>query len=129
MFPQPSVILFTRGSLSQHAPQVTYLGGSLSRGGLCPREWSLSQGGLCPGGVSVPGSGLCPRVVSVWGVSLWGGLCEGDPPNGNERAVRILLECILVISMFKHLLTVILYLRPSEAMSLSSSFSLYVNQS
>ena len=40
-----------------------------------------------------------------------------------------LLECILVISMFKHLLTIILYLRSSEAMSLSCSFSLYVNQS
>ena len=43
--------------------------------------------GLCPGGVSVPqGSGLCPG----------GCLCHGDPPYGNERAVRILLECILV---------------------------------
>ena len=38
----------------------------------------------------------CPRRgVSV---SVGGGLCQGDPPPpyGNRRAVRILLECILV---------------------------------
>ena len=51
-----------------------------TRGGL-----GLCPGGLCSGRVSVKG-GLCP-----------GGLCHGDPPYGNERAVRILLECILVV--------------------------------
>ena len=50
------------------------------------------QGGsrsLSRGGVSVLG-GLCP-----------GCLCHGDPPPyGNERAVRILLECVLVHLLF-----------------------------
>ena len=45
---------------------------------------SVLRGGLCPGGLSL------------------GGLCLGEslswrPPYGNERAVRILLECILVV--------------------------------
>ena len=44
-------------------------------------------GTLSRGGVSVRGS-LCPE-----------GLCPGDPPYGNVRAVRILLECILVFVM------------------------------
>ena len=69
-------------------------------GGLCP-----GQEGLCPGvsvqevGVSVQGG------VSVqWGSlslsrggSLSRGVCQGDPPYSKERAVRILLECILVL--------------------------------
>ena len=42
------------------------------------------QGGLCPGG-SLSRGGLC------LGVSLL-----GRPPYGNERAVRILQECILL---------------------------------
>ena len=66
---------------------VSLQGGSLSRG-LCPRgfsvQGSLSKGVLCPG-VFCPG-GLCPG----------GGLYQEDPPYGNMRAVRILLECILV---------------------------------
>ena len=41
---------------------------------------------LCRGGLRPTGG-----VVSVRG-----GLCHGDPSYGNERAVRILLECILV---------------------------------
>ena len=40
----------------------------------------MEEGGLCAGG----------------GVSVQGGLCQGDPPYGKEQAVRILLECILV---------------------------------
>ena len=79
MFSQASVILFTGGvsvptCTTGHINWINcrlYPGGSLS-GGLCP-------GGFCPGS-------LCPG----------GGLCKGDPPYGNERAVRILLECILV---------------------------------
>ena len=71
-------------------------GGLCPQGGLCPGE-SLSRGGLCPGeslsrGVSVQG-------VSIQGVSVKGSLCQGDP-HGKERAVRILLECILVLSNF-----------------------------
>ena len=50
-----------------------YVGGSMSTGGSLSRGW-----GFCPGGVSVQG-----------------GLCQGDLPTV-EWAVRILLECILV---------------------------------
>ena len=62
-------------------------GGSLSRqgvsvhGDLCPGRGVSAQGGLCSGG------GLCPGGVSV----------RETPKYGNERAVRILLECILVV--------------------------------
>ena len=55
--------------------------------------WFGSQGDL----------GLCPRGVHLVGGSLSGGcLCHGDPPYGNERAVRILLECILVLALSLH---------------------------
>ena len=69
-----------------HMPVILFTGGGL---------------GLRPGGVSIPGVyvpvGLCPGGVSVQGGLCPGGLCHGDPPPyGNERAVRILLECILV---------------------------------
>ena len=71
-----------RGSLSGGL----YLEGSLSKGVVSVLEGSLSKGGgLCPGGSLVQ----C-------GVSVQEGLCHRDPPYGNERAVRILLECILV---------------------------------
>ena len=56
-----------------------------------------------------PGPSMHHRGVSVQGVSFQRGLClggslprgglyQGDPPYGNARAVRILLEYILVIS-------------------------------
>ena len=62
-----------------HVSVILFTGGSRS----------LSMGGLCPGG------GLCQ------GVSLSGrGLCHGDPTYGNEQAVRILLECILIVQIF-----------------------------
>ena len=92
------------------------LGGSLSWG------WSLSRrvsvwGSLCPvgslsGGVSVQGWRVSVQGVSVQGLcpgeslsrgSLFGGcLSRGVsfmeiPLYGNERAIRILLECILVL--------------------------------
>ena len=61
-------------------------GGSVSKGrGLC---WGVSVWGSLLGG-------LCPRGL-CWGVSVQGGLCQGDPPYSYMRAVRILLECILV---------------------------------
>ena len=57
------------------------------------------QGGLCRGSLS---GGSLSMGISVWGVSVHGGLCPGGlclgdppPPYGNERAVRILLGCIL----------------------------------
>ena len=81
------------------------LSGGLSLGGLCP-------GGLCPVGVSV--QGVSVQRVSVRGVPVQGvlcpggvclvGLCHGNPPYSNERAVRILLECILVKSVFIYFL-------------------------
>ena len=38
------------------------------------------------------------RGISVQGVSVQGGLCQGDsPPYGKVWAVRILLECFLVL--------------------------------
>ena len=53
---------------------------------------SSVQGGLCPGR-----GGLCPGR----GVSVQGGLCR-ETHESQKRAVRMLLECILVgiISFF-----------------------------
>ena len=79
-------------------------------------SWShVPSAGLClwphvPSGGHIPG-GLCPGDLFLGGVSLsrvsrvWeGGLCKGDPltetpPYGKERAVHILLECILVMAV------------------------------
>ena len=58
-------------------------------GGLCPGG-SLSKGGFCPGGLCPKGAALCPNK---------GGLCPGAS-YGNEWVVSILLECILVMSVF-----------------------------
>ena len=72
-----------RGSLSQHAPHVTW------PGGLCP-------GGLCPGGslsmgVSVQGGSLSRGVsvcrVPVQGVSVWGVSVQGSPSGRPSRTV------------------------------------------
>ena len=73
-------------------------GGSLFRkGDLCP-DGSLSCGGLFPG-VSVWGS-LSRRSLSV-GISVretpWTETPGQRPPYSNERAVCILLECILML--------------------------------
>ena len=75
-------------------------------GGLCPGEGSLSKGGSLSRGVSVQrggsvqgrGSLSLPGGVSVrGGGSVRRGVCIREiPPYGNELAVRILLECILV---------------------------------
>ena len=64
-------------------PQCLFVhGGSLPEGSLSWGGVSLSEGSLCPWG-------LCPGRVSVR---------DSPPPYGKVRAVRILLECILVIS-------------------------------
>ena len=74
---------------------------SVRRGGLglCPGgslfRVSLSKGSLSRG-ISVRGS--LSRGSLSRGVFVQGCLCQGDPPCGNERAVRILLECILVFT-------------------------------
>ena len=87
-----------RGSLSRE-------GVSVQEGGLCPGRGSLSrEGGLCPGrGVFVQGGGSLSREggLCTGRGSLSRGALSGRPPNkdplyNNERAVRILLECILV---------------------------------
>ena len=64
-------------------------GVSVQGGGLCPGRGSLSREGVSVWGVSVQG-------VSVQGVSIWEIPPDRDPPYGNERAICILLECILV---------------------------------
>ena len=103
------------------------LGGSV-QGSLCPGR-SLS-GGLCPGGgVLCPGVGVFARGVSAQGQggSLPGGgrsqprgvsVRETPPTYGKERAVRILLECILVfiVSTSRILNSTFLYL-PSPNLS------------
>ena len=78
---------------------------------VCPQggSRSLSRGsppqGVSVRGVSVQGRSLS-RGVSVRGSLSGVGLCPGGgslswrPPYSNERAVRILLECILVLWSF-----------------------------
>ena len=83
------------GSLSRGGITVWGGGGSLSRG-------SLSWGSLSRGGISIQGS-LSGGVSLSMEVSVKGGICQGDPPMllyGYVRAVRILLECILVFYMY-----------------------------
>ena len=71
----------SQGGVSVSVPGVSPSGGGSLEGSL---SWGVSVWGSLSRGVSVWG-GLCPG----------GGLCHGDPPYGNERAVRILLKCIL----------------------------------
>ena len=68
------------------------------QGGISVQGVSV-QGGLCPGGLCLGFSlqgGLYSGESLSKGVSVQGGLCQGDPPYSNARAVRILLECILI---------------------------------
>ena len=61
------------------------MGGVSVQGDLCP-----GVGDLCPGiGGLRPGM----EVSLSWSLS-------GTPPYGKERVVRILLECILLLSSF-----------------------------
>ena len=90
MFLCLSVILFTGGLASQHASQVTWPGMVCIGGG-----GSLPPGGCLSLGVCIQGEGLHP-----------GGRL-GRPPQAlwdmvNKRAVRILLECILVFKSYSH---------------------------
>ena len=82
MFLHLSVILFMGGG----SVQGSLSGGSLSKR-VSVQGGSVSEGGLCPEG----------PLLRVVGLSLSRGLCQGNPPNGYVRLVRILLECILVI--------------------------------
>ena len=105
------------GGLCPGGKVSVHPGGSLFRGvsvqgDLCPGR-SLSRG-LCPGR-SLSRGGLCPGEFLSWGVSVQvgplsregsqsGGLCRGGGRGGRGtlsrgigRAVRILLECIVVL--------------------------------
>ena len=96
---------------------VSVQGGVSIWGGVSPiqRVWgrlsvwrgSLSGGSQYRGPLS-RGS-LSRGSLSRWDFSVQGGLCQGDPPDrdppdrdppyGNEQAVRVLLECILLVSI------------------------------
>ena len=70
-----------------------------------PSRWGFRPGGFLSGGISVQGvsvqwgvsvhRALCPGGLCPGGY-LSRGLCQGDPPHGNEWVVHILLECIIV---------------------------------
>ena len=51
---------------------------------------------LCPWGVSPSWGVFVLEGLYSQGLCPGGCLCHRDPPYGNERAVRILLECILI---------------------------------
>ena len=115
MFLHLSVILFTGGLCPGgiSAQGGVCLDGCLNRWVLCTRGWYLSRGGSLSRRVSVQGvsvqrevsvqgslcteGGLCPGESLYRGWSLSGGSLSGRPPYGNVRAVRVLLECILVL--------------------------------
>ena len=68
----------------------------LSTGGSAPGGGAWSQGGLLWG---MPGSGGC---LVLGGCLLLGGCLVKTPPGRPLlRAVRILLECILVVDYFR----------------------------
>ena len=84
---------------------------------------SVHGGCLCPGGgVSVKGGSLS-RGGSLSGGSLPREPLSGRPPYGKERAVRILLDCILVpnypidisVAFYLHLILVYYQLPDSDS--------------
>ena len=84
-----------------HLSVILFTGGGSLSGGLCQRG-SLSRGALCLGGLS-PGRSLT-KGVSVQGGSLSGEVSVGGRGltlYGKERAVHILLECVLILSCTK----------------------------
>ena len=112
MFLPMSVILFLRGSVRCH-----FLSGCLvpcSFWGLCLWSHVPSRGSLL-GGLSLS------RGISVWGsLSGGGGLCQGEPrtetskqiplTHVEERAIRVILECILVTVCVVWILNIFLFL-------------------
>ena len=86
-------------------------------GCVCSREGHVCQGGMRGGGVCTAGEGMHGRGASVHGRDAWGCVWQGMHGGGHawqgvcipqqilrdtvkERAVRILLECILVRILF-----------------------------
>ena len=63
------------------------------------REVSVQEGLGGGGGGSVL-EGFCLVGSLSRGLSVQEGYLSGRPPYGNERTVRILLECILVLFHF-----------------------------
>ena len=98
-----SVILFTGGCLGPHPRErLGGLAGGVSRPTPRGRLWGLAGVGFSPtpGGVSRPTPGGCPGP-HPGGSGPWGCIpacTEADPPSIRLllRAVRILMECILV---------------------------------
>ena len=78
-------------------------------GGACMVAPGGGHAWLLPGGACVvaPGGGACmvakggQHVWLLWGGHAWDMMRYGDTIN--ERAVRILLECILVWAMYFHI--------------------------
>ena len=95
-----------------YRPQTKFAKVMFSLVSVCPRGGGVLGfwgRGLCPGGVFVQEC-LCPGGLYPGGsmsrrISVRRVLCHIDPSYGNERAVRILLECILVFDEKKTAVT------------------------
>ena len=102
MFLPLSVILFTGEGVS--VQRVSLSREVCVQGGLCPGG-SVSRGSVCPGGLYL-GVSFQKGVSVQRGISVQrGGSLSGRPPSFHkDRAVRILLECILVLIWYGFLL-------------------------
>ena len=88
-----SVVSVQGGLCPRRSLSGVFFGGVSVQGGSLSRQGVSVQGDLCPGrGVSAQGGSLSRRGSLSRGVSV-----RETPKYGNERAVRILLECILVV--------------------------------
>ena len=82
-------------------------GGGVCQRGACVAGGVCVAGGMCGGGHAWQ-EGVCGRGHAWWGCVWHGGACVAAPPphqilrdTVNERAVRILLECILVSKLHR----------------------------
>ena len=98
---------------------------------VCPRGGVLHGGVLHPGGFSIRGGGVLHLGVggspsggvspSRGAFSIWGGFSIGGGLHPvNVRAVRILLECILVLD--KHVLSLSILIGTYAVMITFSSY-------
>ena len=79
----------------------------LAAGGRCAIPACIGEWGVLLLGVPGPGDarsgGVCSRGVCTWGACFQGGAWWRPPPRRLLlRAVRILLECILVCTIFHY---------------------------